>query len=286
MLTASTEEQLLRIWVVLDSVQLARLYFAESSGQRFLVRDVPLRHGLDEFGRENVAQVLVTSAKAFMGYVASSTVDEVVTTLKPHTPQANPPAAVRTEPTREAVTPNLHKDWFVRLGTFYGVHFERGNVPSHGPGLLFGAGHEASGARWAGIFKAQYLWPTTVQGTDVDISLRVFAMRLAFVMDWTFAGPWSAGFETGGGLDYVIFNPSAISGDAVTARDKGAHIKPVTWLGLRMSLLEGNWRWTLLPGITTSLVRTHYDIIRQGQSQTQFAPWIVQPSIALELTWQ
>jgi hypothetical protein len=285
-LASSPDEQLLRIWVVLDNVHLARVYFAEPSAGRFLVRDVYLHQGLDELGRENVAQVLVTSAKAFIEHNAGSSVDEVVATMKS---QAREPKSVAPVEPEFKPKPTLRKSaqqWFFRLGGFYGTRFETPNLVSHGPGLLAFVGRETLDTRWAAVFRTQYFWPITARASDVDISIRALALRLAFVIEKPLSVDYDVGIEAGGGLEYVSYNSSATSDSGVSAVGRTGYFEPETWLGLRLSSRQSHWRWALVPGLSTSLVRSHYDVIRQGRPQIEFAPWIMLPSCALEMTWQ
>ncbi|HEY6723489.1 MAG TPA: hypothetical protein VI197_05630, partial [Polyangiaceae bacterium] len=62
----SSDSNSVRVWLTLRSPEQARLYVADARGRRFHVRDVPLDHGLDELGREKVAQVVLASVLAFV----------------------------------------------------------------------------------------------------------------------------------------------------------------------------------------------------------------------------
>jgi hypothetical protein len=94
----------LRVWVMPSSRELVRVYLADGSGERFLVRDVVVRNGLDELGRESLAQVLVTSGKAFLSHHASSTRDEVRRTFAPES-GSNPPVTPAPSAAPPAVLP-------------------------------------------------------------------------------------------------------------------------------------------------------------------------------------
>ena len=95
------------IWITHPGAEQVRLYFVVGSGQarRFLVRSVPLPHGLGEVGRERLAQVTYSSAVAlWQGSVGSET-PEMLEQLEaaPAAPPARTlPSAVRRRASQKA----------------------------------------------------------------------------------------------------------------------------------------------------------------------------------------
>ncbi len=81
-LASASEGYAVRVWVTMANDRQARAYFSDPAAKRFLVRNVPLRDGLDEFGREQLVQILVASAEAFAAHRVSSSVTEVVRTFE------------------------------------------------------------------------------------------------------------------------------------------------------------------------------------------------------------
>jgi hypothetical protein len=285
-LATSAEPQLLRIWLVLHTPSLARVYFAEGSGQRFLVRDVPLRNGLDEFGRENVAQVVVTSASAFSQHGASSTVKEVVETFQRPLEPEKPPAVTKTE-TAIAPMPKEHRsNWFLRVGALYGLSFEQSAAMRHGPGLLIGAAQNYQGARWLYSLKAQYHWPLTVDGSQVALTFHTLALRTTAAVQLPVGHHLAGGFELGAGIDRVSYDTTALAGATVTARGGDVMYRPLLVSGVRGSLEAGASHFTLLLGVTAALIKTHFDVLRDAQSQIEYRPWLVQPYLAFEASWR
>jgi len=55
-----------RIWVDVSSPEEARLTWGDQRVERFLLRRLPLAHGLDEVGREEIAQVVRAASLAFL----------------------------------------------------------------------------------------------------------------------------------------------------------------------------------------------------------------------------
>jgi hypothetical protein len=285
-LTKSAEPQLLNIWLVLHTPDLVRVYFAEGTGQRFLVRDIPLRSGLDEFGRENVAQVVVTSAAAFSQHTASSTVKQVVETFQ-RPPEPDKSQAASKDETLPAPVPSARPSvWFFRVGALYGLSLEQSAAISHGPGLLVGAGQNCHGARWLYSLKVQYHLPWSVDGAEVALAFHALTVRTTAAVESPIGHHLMGGLELGADLDRVSFDSTALAGTSVATRGGGVQYRPLVVSGLRASLEAGASRFTLALGVTAALVKTHYDVVRDTQSQTEYRPWLVRPYLAFEASWR
>jgi len=285
-LASSAEPRLLRIWLVLYNSRLARVYFAEASGQRFLVRDVPLRNGLDEFGRRNLAQVVVTSATAFSQHSVSSTVSEVVQTFQKPVDPATPLRDSKTDSQLNLASDEHRTEWFLRAGALYGIYLEQSAAISHGPGLLVGAGQQGAHAIWLYSLKFQYRWPLTVEGSQIALTSHTLALRTTAVVEAPFGSHLMGGLELGAGFDRVSFEATALPGANIAARSGDVQYKPVLASGLRASLKTDAAYLTLLIGFTAALVKTHFDVVHDAQSQIEYRPWLVQPYSAIEASWQ
>jgi hypothetical protein len=62
--SADARVSAIRIWVTLPHAALARLWFSAPSLERYLFREVPLQRGFDSVAREQIAQIIQTSADA------------------------------------------------------------------------------------------------------------------------------------------------------------------------------------------------------------------------------
>jgi hypothetical protein len=285
-LATSAEPQLLRIWLVLHTPSLARVYFAEGSGQRFLVRDVPLRNGLDEFGRENVAQVVVTSAAAFRQHGASSTVKEVVDTFQEPLEPEQTQAVTKTETPTAPVPKESQSSWFPRAAALYGLSVEQSDAVSHGPGLLVGAGQNSHRARWLYSLKVQYHWPLKVEGSQVALTFHTLTLCTTAAVESPIGKSMTAGLELGAGINRVSFDTTALPGAGVAVHGGDVKYKPLLVSGVRASLEAGASRFTLVLGVTAAVTKTHFDVVRDSQSQIEYRPWLAQPYAALEVSWR
>jgi hypothetical protein len=289
----------LRIWAVLSPSRDAKLYFADPTGERFLVREVPLAAGLDESGREILAQVIATSAKAFVEEQASSTPTEVETSLNGEEGSssedaAKPPirkinergshitlrGAVALGKTR--VEPQSSRPWQAQWGLFYACKLVSSNELGHGPGVTVAAARSFDAWRWMAAALGQYRYPLAIESAAVTLALRSWTLGVTTGLERTVLANWALGGELGMLVERVEFSLPSIPSAIVVAQPAGVHYRPNAYVGMRASHDFGLLRVTALLGVEVALVRTHYDIT----NRPIFVPWIVEPRSAIELGWQ
>jgi hypothetical protein len=277
-LARNADPQTLRIWMVLVGGS-ARLYYADPAGERFLVRDIPLRNGLDEVGREHVVQVLVTSAEDFVSRRVSSTQQEIEMSLPPPVQTAPPP------PPAPAPVPSA-RGCSLRLGALYAVTMRGAEGAGNGPGALLGIACAAPSVAWVLSMSARYEWPVTAEGNEVAVRVQALAARWTLAVETPNPRPFGLGLEIGGGVDRASFDPRAQPGAAVTVRGSGADWRPVALVAARASLWQGHTRLTLSAGIAVPVLKTHYDVAVGSERAADVTPWRVQPTFALEASWR
>jgi hypothetical protein len=312
-LGSAPDTQTLRIWVVLINSRQARLYFADPAGQRFLLRDVPLRDGLDELGRERLAQVLATSAQAFVEQRVSTSAAEVARTFEgPLTtggrlgdfgetpavepvapspersvravpPRPLPTARYPTRPSRPGPAPRT-TSWFWKAGVLYGMAMRGEEGVGHGPGVLVGLGRPWRGARWIATAKGQYQVPIKVTGDQTELGIAAYALRLSAAMDQPWGRHLAWGGEIGGGVDRAKFSSYPAPGISLPPEREDADWRPVALAALRGSVGGPSLRLALALGVTLQLAWTHYDV--EGRADPDIEPWQVQPSLTVEASWQ
>jgi hypothetical protein len=282
-LAPAYDPHLLRIWVVLASPNVARIYFADSSGHRFLVRNVPLRNGLDEFGRENLAQVIVTFAQAFIEQGISTPVNEVEAALR--TPVLLPNAAAGSDAEPQHGDPQRGDAWRIRPKAFYAASAEQAGTWDHGPGIALGLLHLTEHARYSLHGGAQYQWNHTITQPDWALTVRRFEVQAAITVDWASQSRWTWGLQGGLALTHESYQPQAAS-PSVTVTGTGSHWRPFAFFGPRLVLSAGEVQVALVSAAMMYFSRTHFDVVRQGQPHVEFEPWIIQPRLVLEGAWQ
>jgi hypothetical protein len=299
--TAATGQ--LRIWVVLSSSELAIIYFKDSSGERFLVREVPLAAGLDESGRETLAQVIATSASAFVDRQAGSSASEVEASFRQHEMAKVPPQAPRDQAgarpslvartdgghlrTSGLVTPTEVRkpasqppQWRPHLGAFYSATLVGPREIGHGAGVSLGAARLSQASRWYLAAQAQYRFPLSIDDAGITLTLRTLALSAVVAWERTIVKAWFLGFELGLGVERTGLHATAAASSGVAPRHDAVHFRPIAAPGLRAGSDLGALRLALSLGVEVSPLQTHYDVVGRF-----YTPWIVQPRSAFELYW-
>jgi hypothetical protein len=289
----------IRIWLTMPEPNVVRLTFADPRAERFLVRDVPLERSLDELGREQIAQVLLAAAQAFSERREDTPREEVRRVLEQPPEGASgsdgartdehQTAAPRTAPAstpadgaarREAAGPVL--GW--APGVRYALRFKGPEGVSHGPGLVLESTFAWPAARFGGSIEARYEFAHDVETDEVELSIATLALRVGLVGA---LGGERSGFrgEAGFGLDR----------DAVEARPRaGSNVEPRSNIDDQHALfyvLAGpyvNWRSVRASfglRLDVALVRTHYDVIAEGEAMRVLTPWQFQPGAFAGAAW-
>ncbi|HVU00158.1 MAG TPA: hypothetical protein VHE30_00350, partial [Polyangiaceae bacterium] len=99
----ATEPSDARVWVFLQLTgpRRAKLYFRGPLGERFLLRTLNLRRGMDEVGRELVGQVVETSTVALLRSEGGMSREEAKAGLSAEGEEPEPDEAVPARPLEE-----------------------------------------------------------------------------------------------------------------------------------------------------------------------------------------
>jgi hypothetical protein len=275
----------LNVWVIQVSPSLARLYFVDAFERRYYLRNVPLHAGLDEVGRENLAQIIVTSTVAFAQQRVSTNLKDIEQALAAPRSETRP-ASILHQPASPTTTRGPEPArWTLRGGGFYGVTFEQADELRHGPGILIGVVRTSMQKRLTLNAKAQYCWPQTINRSDVALSANTFAIRSTLGLDRYLSENGSFGIEWGVGIDDVHVKARQSPQNTVVPHSVTL-LRPATSLGVRAALIQNDVQWALLAGATLYLARTHYDVMIGGEAKVEYRPYIIQPQLALEATWR
>ncbi|MBN1609801.1 MAG: hypothetical protein JW940_24425 [Polyangiaceae bacterium] len=281
----------LRIWLVLMGKARARVYFADAAGERFLVRDVPLRDGLDELGRERIVQILSSSAHAFLARSANSSREEIQRTfaeptpadpLPPPTEPATAPPASH-EPTAGVGSQPHPSPWGLRGGGSYVAIHRGAEGTGHGPEAMLGVTYRGQRQRLSLSLRGRYEWPHRAAGDEVTLALQTAGMRLMLGVESDPPGfGWAARF--GAGWDRVSYTPRPRTQET-TARRGSADFRPLLGFAVGGVIQGQRGSIAVLTLLELPLVDTHYDVALQAARRIDLAPWRVQPGLALEAVW-
>jgi hypothetical protein len=280
---ASAAPRLARIWIDGRGAQRATIFLVDGPWERVLVRHVPLRGGLDEVAREEVAHIAETSVGALLGggrigvTRAEARADLGVPTP---TPKAPPPPAP-PPPTRSPV----------HLLGGYSVEAWSSAAPvRHGPtlGVALHLPVDAAPGRFFGVAEVlvSYRLPNTVDEQPVGARLQHAVVRVAGGPFYRLSERWSLGALAGGGFDVAIVAPRTEPGS-------GFELHPSTYRTSALgsaSLAAGfraspALRFIGQLGADFDLLDTRYVIDVGGTVQPIIVPWRVRGVLTLGVEW-
>ncbi len=268
----------------------ANLYFANRTAERFLVREVPLPHGLDAAGREAVAQVLSLSVTALIadaegGLTRSETERLLGEPAEPPHPSVEPePEPAPPEPEPE---PSGEASSSLGAAPYYSVKLFSREVPwVHGPGFAVAwvtGGPRAFAAVW---LSADYEVPERYHQSDVGVAWETTGFRAAFELSRAVTSvPFIVGARFGAGIDVVRFSPK---GGTASANVALTDARTVTVPAITPALIVGvplGARFSLgLEAFADILpVALSYELAAPTGNEAVLRPYRVRPGAALRL---
>jgi hypothetical protein len=285
------------VWLLPRSTSQVRLFFAvRDSAQgdvRYLMTDVPLEHGFDELGLEQVAQVAYLSAKALWEGRLESTRSQVEQGLSEHaapTPKPDEPAPAPTPaplaPARQRpVEAERSANLAPRTGIFYGVRARGDEGAAHGPGATFALVVQRSHQLFGGRLRAQLLLPHTSERRDIELSLRGYSLSV---------GPWLerrvrervwVSSELSAGVDVIRFAASARDDSSWQTSTPAWELRPLLTASAGVHTELGFVQVGVVAQVSVQLLKTSYEVTEPAGTSELFRPWLVQPGGALELSW-
>ncbi len=292
-----------RVWVFIteSGPHVAKLYFRGPLGKRFLLRTLSLRNGLDELGRELIAQVVETSTVVLLRSEGGLSREEAKAGLSDQgepgdafeaddASPASRPAEAEVASDVEAAAPPIAKMQKTHLEYELSA---RGVAKWTGAdlGLDHGAGLETALA-WRsaravlvrGRLSFEYIFGQLIDASAVSATIRTTALRAAVDVGAAF-GSSALVVGLGGGVDLARISPKATPDSSLDLAPTSTGIIPVVRVEARYELTLGSFRMTAGLLGDASLVDTHYDV-RRGAGQSRVAtPWPVRPGMALTLGW-
>ncbi|HEX6273532.1 MAG TPA: hypothetical protein VFZ53_10835 [Polyangiaceae bacterium] len=287
-----------RVWVYISTTpSVAKLYFRGPYGNRFLLRKLELNNGLDEVGRELIAQVVDTSILTLLRSEAGLSREEVKTDLAhPSEPDANSteePPALEKRATAQAVpspagAPSADEGGAksapstleLELGARGAAQWTGSDLGTH-----LGAGAETalSYNRSKGLFLRgrllfEYGFGQAISTPALNATVQTTALRAGVDLGTAF-GVSAFAFGLGFGADLARIAPeSALDASLVLAEESTATI-PIVRLEARYELTAGNFRMAAGLFADASLVDTHYDVRGEGGQERIAEPWSIRPGV-------
>jgi hypothetical protein len=278
-----------RVWMFLPTVAIARLLFAiqERPGDspRFLVDDLELDSGLDEVGREHLAQVVYLSASALWAGNAESTQREVEERLAHSWRTAEPAAPPPPAPPRQAAPahrPVARTRATIGFEYLLRAHGEEGIAHALGVDWEQPLLHTTVDVLTA--LHVDFVLPRSAENRGLHLDLVGAEARLGILATGRLSKRFSVLAEAGPGIEAVHYTPTFGDG-TVQAVDGRLNFRPIAYgtLGIRFS--AQSIQITLAALVAFALERTHYDVTSLGQSQELLVPARVQPGFSAGVSW-
>jgi hypothetical protein len=281
-----------RIWIAVPTSTLARLYFADPQLRHYLVREVALRDGLDELGRERIAQVVESSTLALLGGARGMSRDEVRTTLRrqaettPRASQRKPEPPRTRDQARARPGGRLGPDGFVGA-SYFGQWTARGLGLAHGPGLRLGLKLDSSrDASWLAAAVLERPWALVHEAPEIRVRLQ--STKVAMLLGWSQRLPAQTSFiaQLGGGAEFTRISPTAVSGTDVAPAPRRTNA--TLWLRSELGIQWSRAAWAFMLAATgeLSLDDTHYDIERDGARDLLFATPPLRPGALAAIVYE
>jgi hypothetical protein len=278
------------VYVTLPAPELARLYLRGPFGRRFLLRDLALRAGLDELGRESIAQVIASAAQALLRSGAGLDREAVRADLaradEPIPAAAPAPAVAAAAPPKPAAAPPA-----------ISVHVElsaRGSAAWSGAalGARLGGGAELGVSQhWvrAPILRERLVFEQfAAQRLDTDeleAKVRYSALRLGLDLGGA-RGPHALFGGLGAGVDLVSVDPEQALDASWTPSKQHLDVLPMLRAELRYERLFSALLLSFSAYADVVLGDNRFKLQDGATSRSVAHPWHVLPGLSLGLGWR
>ncbi len=289
-----SENQDGRVWVFVSDPgrRVAKLYFRGPTGERFLLRRLALKNGLDELGRELIGQVVETSTVALLRSDAGVSREEARAGISA---EGDDPESAGNDAVHLGGAPSPEEgdagaDARRRSSFDFDVD-ARGFAKWSGHELGFDHG---VGAEVALAFRASPRWfvggraeletgfGQSIETDALDADVHATSFRI---------GP-EIGARNGisalslgllAGADFTKTTPKATADPTLALSGSSSSTVPVLRLEARYVVALGVFRMSAGIFGDASLADTHYDVEDASGSHRVAAPWPVRPGVALTL---
>jgi hypothetical protein len=270
LLETSTDDARVWVFIALEGTRGARLYFRGPFGNRFLLRKLELKNGLDDVGRELIAQVVDTSVLTLLRTEVGLSREQVEAGITDASGSFDENLTHETaEPAPVAAPPPPY--------TGSDLGFDPGIGAEAGLSVLFQSGFFARGR-----VAFEFGFGQTITTPVLSAELRTTALRAGADVGTSFgASALALGFAIG--FDRTRIAPDTGFDPTLSLADTKHASIPVLRLEARYELALGVFRAGAGVFGDASLVDTHYDVERGAVREQIAEPWPVRPGLFLSL---
>ncbi len=297
------------VWIELVNQEHARLVLSDAGRDRHLLRDVTLSNGLDEVGRETLAQVIEASLLALQGESPALDRKELERLLWAP-PSSSSPADTRPESAVQALVrpplpPSPARNSARRTDTRSEakVDTDRDNVrfaPSylfqwtgtdlgvlHGPGLSLAVQRSLASERWLGAALAYTAhFPQHFTNSQIAFRVQGHDLWLTARLELPLAPALSFVTEAGTGVGWSTATPRRVEGGLTRINPPSTNV--ALWLRMELGIERRLRAFSVQLSTVTDVAihDTHYDVTVNGKRTRLVTPWGVVPGARLALAWR
>jgi hypothetical protein len=278
-----------RAWMDLSDPKRARIYVANASSGRFLVRVVPLRDGYDEVAREVLGHIIESAVDAFLAGRDVGVTREMAEREVGHAPDSAPPLVPPSPPPR----PKAEVSEATGIG--FALSYQATDVGGfkatmHGPAVAFLAAFPTGQKlRVSTSATLHYRVPMHWDSPSVGARFDGGTARLGAGVESDISRRASIRGQLGFGVDVAHLEPYVEAGSTATA---GAPLWVTSAIASASLTLEAQLssrvRWLFGVGCDVDLSGPFYFVANDAGtgSTTVLSPWIVRPVVAIGVVFR
>lgn len=271
------------VWVDTRMSGVARIYFANRNGTRYLVRDLTLSRPLNEMDREAISQTIEWSLQALSEGTAGMTRAEAEALLSEPAEDETAPALPPATPADPARKWRRTTDgWLPEVGLLYNwTPHSADLLTTQGPVLRLGVDHLSAQHQFGITTGVVYLYPQRHAAEGVALEVETVGARLGgrYLALGLVQGT-GLGLRVGFGLDVVKASPEALDWDRFEAAGSSRLIVPLLDAGLVWQLgAEESVRFETSLGIEVDFIDVRYDVATEAGIQPLVSRWPARPSL-------
>lgn len=272
-----------RVFITLPTPELARLYLRGPFGRRFLLRELSLRSGLDELGRESIAQVVAASTQALLHSSAgldreaarAGLLHEQLPVAPPLVVQPDVPVVTKMKP---AV--RVRYELAARVGCGWTGNTLRAQVPLGAElGLSQRLGQRV-------LLRQRLLFEQSLAQTlsvpSFRARVRTSSLRLG-VDAGLVRGPRAFLLGVAAGADLIHVEPEAAHEAGWMLAKQHTDTLPMLRAELRFERQLSRLLLSVASYLDVALAKNHYDVREDDSVRRVAKPWPVTPGLALSM---
>jgi hypothetical protein len=274
------------IWITQPAPNWVRLFLADAARERYLVRDVPLRSGLDVLGSELTAQVVQSSATALLqkheGMNRAGLRTRFREGSRAQQQRPAPTARAGVDGGRESA-----KELAVRADAGYvGLWTGRQFGLMHGPALRLGAEWTTPRVVWSAFLSGERTFYQRHVSRDLELGIQATAVRALLGGRFPMAESLDLMSLAGAGLDAVRVAPRARAGSDTEVASPATLVQGWVRVETGPEWHTGEFGVRLAAVADTSLAKTSY-VVREGdRQQDPVRPFVVRPGLLFDVSWR